>query len=185
MATKNKYIAVSYDMFVLDEGDKWELMETATAQKPFTFVSGMDMTLDDFENHIITLQKGDRFDITLTPEQAYGEYVEEAVVTLPRSVFEIDGILNKKYIYEGAVVPLNNADGERFNGTITEITDDGITVDLNHPLAGETLHFVGVVLESREATTAEIEEMAKTLAGGCGGSCSDCNSDCAGCKGDC
>ncbi len=181
----NKYIAVSYDLYVQDEEDKWELMESAPADRPFIFISGMGMTLDDFEAAIAPLQKGEKFDFILTPEQAYGEYVEEAVQTLPRKVFEIDGVLNKKYIYEGAVVPLQNADGERFNGTVTKVTDEGVTVDLNHPLAGETLHFVGEVLESREATTAELEAMAKSMAGegcgGCDGDCSTCDSECGGC----
>ncbi len=182
MATENKYIAVSYDLYVQDEEDKWELLESATAGKPFVFVSGMGMTLDDFEAAIATLQKGEMFDFILTPEQAYGEYVEEAVQTLPRKVFEIDGVLNKKYVYVGAVVPLQNADGERFNGTVTEVTDETVTVDLNHPLAGETLHFIGTVLENRAATTADMEAMAKSLAGGgCGG----CNGDCSGCESEC
>ncbi len=185
MATEHQYLSISYKMYVLDEYDKWDLWQTVTAQKPLNFVSGMDMVLDGFEKYVLQLKNGDGFDFALTPEQAYGEYVEEAHFTVPRSTFEIDGILNKKYVYEGAVVPLKNADGESFNGTITEINPIEITVDLNHPLAGETLRFVGEVLESHKATVAEMEKMAKMIANECGGFCGDCKSGCAGCKGDC
>ncbi|MCF0198613.1 MAG: FKBP-type peptidyl-prolyl cis-trans isomerase [Bacteroidaceae bacterium] len=187
MEISNKYITVAYELFADFDG-KHEMVEKATEAHPFQFISGMGLTLDDFEAHIVPLQKGEKFDFTLVPELAYGPRFEEAVQALPRNVFEIDGKLNTDYIYEGAVVPLNNAEGERFNGTIVEITDTTITVDLNHPLAGHTLQFVGVVTENREATNAEIEQMAKMLAGecGCGGGCGDCGGDCGGgCSGGC
>ena len=78
-----------------------------------------------------------------------------------------------------------NADGERFNGTITEIGEKEITVDLNHPLAGKPLNFVGTVTENREATNEEIQETVKAMSGGCGscGGCSggNCESGCSGC----
>ena len=77
------------------------------------------------------------------------------------------------------------ADGERFNGTITEISEKEITVDLNHPLAGKPLNFVGTVTENREATNEEIQEMVKAMSGGCGscGGCGggDCENGCSGC----
>lgn len=174
--TTNKYITVAYELYTTNSEGEREMMEKATAEHPFQFISGMGLTLDDFEAAVAGLQKGEKFDFTLTPEQAYGAYVEEAVQKLPRATFEIDGKLNADYIYEGAVVPLQNAEGERFNGTITEITATDITVDLNHPLAGQSLNFVGEVVENREATNEEIEEMAKMLSGesgcgSCGGGC--------------
>ena len=96
---------------------------------------------------------------TLSIDEAYGPYVEEAVQRVPRSVFEIEGRLDRRYIYEGAIVPLMNGDGERFNGTITEIGEKEITVDLNHPFAGKPLHFVGSVTENRLATTEEMQKI--------------------------
>ena len=96
-----------------------------------------------------------------------------------------------KHVFEGAIVPLTNSDGERFNGTIVKIDQTEITVDLNHPLAGKELNFVGQVTESREATNEEIQQMAQMLSGergcgGCGGGCgSGCGDNCgeAGCGG--
>ena len=189
--TSNKYIAVTYKLYVPMEDNDRELIEEATKEQPFQFISGMGLTLDAFEAQIAPLQVGDQFDFTLSQEEAYGPYVQEGLQRVPRKVFEIDGKLDSRHVFEGAVVPLTNSDGERFNGTIAKIGETEITVDLNHPLAGKPLNFVGQVVESREATNVEIEQVAQMLSGeggcgGCGGNCgSGCGDNCgeAGCGG--
>ena len=172
----NRYIAVAYRLYTKDKEGNRELVENATKEQPFQFVSGLGMTLDDFEKQIENLEKDGEFDFELTPEQAYGEYEEERVIKVPRQTFEIDGRLDKQYIYEGAVVPLQNADGQRFNGLIKKIEDKEVTLDLNHPLAGKTLIFMGEVVDTREATKEEITATLKMLTGegGCGCGCDEC-----------
>ena len=172
----NLYVAVAYRLYTKDKEGKRELVEEATKEQPFQFVSGLGMTLDDFETQIVGLEKDAEFDFELTPEQAYGQYEQERVIKVPRSTFEIDGRLDKQYIYEGAVVPLQNADGQRFNGLIAKIEDADVTVDLNHPLAGKVLVFVGEVADIREATNEEITATLKMITGegGCGCGCEDC-----------
>ena len=176
MTEMNKYIAVAYQLYTKDKEGKRELVENATKEQPFQFVSGLGMTLDDFEMQIVDLQKDGEFEFELSPEQAYGEYEEERVIKVPRQTFEIDGRLDKQYIYEGAVVPLQNADGQRFNGLIQKIGDAEVTLDLNHPLAGKALIFIGEVVDTREATKEEITATLKMLTGegGCGCGCEDC-----------
>lgn len=176
--TSNKYITVAYDLYSDFDG-KNELVEKATTEHPFQFISDMGTTLDAFEAQIKPLTKGDNFDFTLSVEEAYGPYEQERVLELDKSVFTINGKFDTEHIYPGAVVPLMNADGARFNGTIVEVTDDKVTVDLNHPLAGKELHFVGQVVEHREATKEEIQEMLNMLSGeGCGGGCGGCGGGC-------
>ena len=191
MATenKNKYISVSYKLYTSGSDEKPELIEETVEGEPFIFVSALGMTLDAFEAQIVPLQVGDKFDFTLNPNDAYGEYEASGKQSLPRKVFEINGKLDSRFIYEGAVVPLASPDGARFNGTIVEIGEENITVDLNHPLAGKSLNFVGEVLESREATNEEVRDALNQITGcggGCGGcnggDCNSCNSDCGGCK---
>lgn len=66
-------------------------------------------------------------------------------------------------------------------GSVVEIGDDKVTIDLNHPLAGKSLHFTGSVLENRPATDDELHQLEQMMnGGGCSGSCSDCGGGCGG-----
>ncbi|MGN1255972.1 MAG: peptidylprolyl isomerase [Bacteroidaceae bacterium] len=189
--TDNKYISVSYRLYAHMQGADPQMIEEATAENPFEFITGLGMTLDDFEKEILPLSEGAQFDFTLSVDQAYGEYDPQGRQEVPRSMFEIDGKLDSRYIYEGAVVPLQDGEGHRFNGLIALIQDDTVVVDLNHPLAGKALQFVGKVEQTRSATNQEIKDtlMALSGEGGCGG-CGGCGdgergSGCHGCSGGC
>ena len=184
MATdnQNKYISVMYKLYTSAQGEKPELVEETAEGDPFVFVSALGMTLDAFEAQIVPLNAGDDFDFTLAPNDAYGEYEASGKQSLPRKVFEINGKLDSRFIFEGAVVPLASPDGARFNGTIVDIGDETITVDLNHPLAGKSLNFVGKVVESREATNEEVRDALNQITG-CGGGCGGCGGgSCDGCE---
>lgn len=179
----SKYMRVAYTLYAIENGEKEEI-EVATKENPYMFVSGLGVNLDAFETNVVSLQAGDKFNFNLSTDEAYGEYHADFVQEVPRSIFELDGELNTKYIYEGAVVPLQNAEGQRFNGLIQHIGEKHIIVDLNHPLAGKQLNFVGEVVESRVATNEEIQGMLKFLTGeGCGGGCGNCGGGCGGCGG--
>ena len=146
------------------------------------------MTLDAFERNVINLEQGQDFSFKLEKEEAYGEYDPERVLDLDREMFCIDGRFDHEHIYVDAIIPLQNADGDQFYGHVVEVGDAKVKVDLNHPLAGETLIFEGKVLESREATNEEIQMLIKHMTGGCsgcGGNChGNCDGDCGG-QGDC
>jgi FKBP-type peptidyl-prolyl cis-trans isomerase SlyD len=182
-----KSIAVDYKLYVVENGEK-SLQEETSAGNPFRFLSGFGMTIPGFENAIAPLAVGDTFDFTLSKDDAYGDYVAERVLDLSKDIFCIDGKFDDEHIYVDAIIPLQNQDGNRFMGHVLEINNDKNTVkiDLNHPLAGKTLNFVGAVVESREATNGEIQAMINhmTGGGGCGGCGGGCNGGCGGCGGD-
>ena len=161
--TPNKYITVAYELYTDFDG-KRELVEKAPIEHPFQFISDMGTTLDAFEAQIKPLQKGEKFNFTLSVEEAYGEYEQERVLELNKDVFKVNGHFDKEHIYPGSVVPLMNADGARFNGTITDVKEDTVTVDLNHPLAGKALNFIGEVTENREAK--EVADAVAIVAAG-------------------
>lgn len=168
--TANKSVSAEYELFV--EGDAegtLELMEKATADAPMSFVYGIGMMLPKFEEHLFGLQKGDKFEFTINKEDAYGEYEDESVLDLDRAIFEIDGKLDTEMIYEGNIVPLMDNEGNRINAQIVTVNDTHVKVDLNHPLAGEDLHFKGSIVEVREATEKELAALMG--GGGCGGGC--------------
>jgi FKBP-type peptidyl-prolyl cis-trans isomerase SlyD len=181
--TANKAVSAEYELYVDGETEgELELMEKATSEQPLSFVYGVGMMLPKFEENLFGLQAGDKFDFVINTEDAYGEYDDESVLDLDRAIFEIDGKLDEEMIYEGNVVPLMDNEGNRINAQVVTITDTQIKVDLNHPLAGETLHFKGSVLEVREASAKELEAL---MGGGCGSGCGcgdgGCGSGSCGC----
>ena len=176
----NKLITVSYQLYDVTDGQN-ELLEQTTDGQPFSFISGLGIALDAFEQAIMPLEKGADFDFTLTPQQAYGDYVDERVLGLDKNIFTVDGHFDDKHVYPDAIIPLQNADGQRFNGQVVEVTADKVKIDLNHPLAGRTLNFRGQIIESREASNEELSAYVAQLqggCGGCGGGCDDCESGC-------
>ena len=177
---ENKYITVAYELYTDNEKGIHELVEKAPVEHPFQFITNMGVALDAFEAKVAALAEGENFDFTLTADEAYGPYEEAHVIDLDKEIFCIDGRFDKNTIYPGNVIPLVNADGNRFQGLILEVTDSKVKVDLNHPLAGKDLHFRGEVVTSRPATVAEIQAMAQMLSGegGCGGGCDDCGGGC-------
>jgi len=177
--TANKSVMAEYELYVDGELEgAQELMEKATVQEPLKFIYGVGMMLPKFEENLFGLQVGDTFDFTINNEDAYGEYDDDSVLDLERSIFEIDGKLDEEMIFEGNVVPLMDNEGNRVNAQVVTITDTHVTVDLNHPLAGENLHFKGSVLEVREATEKELASL--NSGGGCGCGCgeSGCGDGC-------
>ena len=181
--TANKSVSAEYELYVDGEVEgELELMEKATEQQPLNFVYGVGMMLPKFEENLFGMQVGDKFDFVINCEEAYGEYDDDSVLDLERSIFEIDGKLDEEMIFECNVVPLMDSEGNRVNAQIVSVSDSHVKVDLNHPLAGENLHFKGSVLEVREATE---KELAALMGGGCGSGCGcgdgGCESGSCGC----
>ena len=170
----DKVVSLIYDLNV-GEGDERELMERATTETPLTFMFGMGMMLEAFEANIKGLQKGDKFSFSLSPEEAYGVFEESHVVELPKNIFEVDGKFDNERIVVDATVPMMDANGNRLFGTVDEITDSCVVMNFNHPLAGETLHFAGEVIDVHEATA---EEIAALTHQNCDCGCASCESEC-------
>lgn len=161
---RNKYIAVAYRLYTIDNG-KSTLVEEAPEEHPFQFISGYGIALDAFEKAVVEMEKGQEFNITLNKDQAYGDYEEAHVIELEKDVFTVNGHFDHDNIYIGAMVPLQNEDGNRFYGRVLEIGDNKVKMDLNHPLAGKDLEFKGRIVEYREATNAEIQGLINRMSG--------------------
>ena len=175
---QNRFISVSYQLHSIDaEGNK-HLEEQTQQGNPFQFISGFGVTLDAFERSIVDLLPGSAFDFTLPPDQAFGDYDEEGVHKMKREVFCINDHFDHENIYPGSIITLMDEDDKRFMARVLKVEDDGVTIDTNHPLAGQTLQFTGLVLENREATNGEIQHMLNHLSHDCCG-CDDCD-DCDG-----
>ena len=171
---ENKYITVAYKLYAVVDGQK-ELLEEAPAAHPFQFISGIGYTLDRFEKEIMALSKGNRFNFTIPCAEAYGDRNEDNVRQVNKAMFcDSDGNFDSDNIYPGNIIMLNDAEGHHFYANVGEITEDKVTLDLNHPHAGKDLIFEGSVVEMRPATNQEIQNIVNRMSGGCGGGCGGC-----------
>ena len=171
----NRLISLAYQLYDVTDGEH-TLVEQTNDGRPFTYISGMGIALDAFEQQMEGLATGDNFDFTLSPEEAYGDYEDSHVIDLDKEMFVIDGKFDAEHVRKGAIIPLQNEDGNRFNGVVAEVTANKVKVDLNHPLAGRTLNFKGSILEAHEATNEELQAFVESLQGngeGCG--CGHCD----------
>ena len=153
--SKDKVVTLVYQLRVDDiNGD---VVETVQKDKPFIFLYGAGFMLPKFEENLNDLKTGDDFEFSLKCVDAYGLASEEAVMDLPKNLFEADGKVEEGLLAEGNVIPMQNNEGQKFNGVVVEVKDDSVTMDFNHPLAGDNLHFKGNIIEVREASKEEID----------------------------
>ena len=176
---KGQFVSFSYK--VTDpEGN---LLFEATSETPDTIVYGYTPgVLPGLEQALQGLKSGDKFEVTLPPEAAYGNYEDNLLIKLPYSVFSAEGTLPET-VKKGASLPMMTDSGQRVYGTVTDITPEEVTMDFNHPFAGKTVTFSGTVGEVREATADEMNPRCG-CSGGCSGG-SGCGSDCGGCDDGC
>lgn len=159
-----KYVELAYSIYQIDSEGEHEVFKFTTDQ-PDRFVFGHDQSMiKGFSDNILGLQQGDLFDFTLQPEDAFGQPDPELIHDIDKSVFHINGHFDETKVYEGAMVPMLTADGQRLTGFVTRVTEDKVTVDFNHQLAGCPVRYQGGVVLVREATNDDFVHDA----GGCG-----------------
>ncbi len=148
---KNQVVSITYELTV--DG---QVMETVTNENPLTFIFGSGNLLPRFESHLDGLVVDDNFEFKLISEEAYGPYIEEAVVEVPMKAFKVDGKVDDDLLLPGNTIPMMDTSGKRMNGIILEKSIESVKMDFNHPLAGNDLNFKGTVVDIREATPDEI-----------------------------
>lgn len=146
----NSVVAVTYDLYTKQNGEE-VFVEKATEEQPLVFLFGVGMMLPKFEENLAGLAEGDTYDFHLTAEHAYGERDEAAVAELSIEMFQ-----GMDLPEVGSVLPLQDNQGNQFRAKVVEVNEAAIKADLNHPMAGQDLHFSGKVLTVREATQDEL-----------------------------
>lgn len=176
--TENTLVSMAYQLTV--DG---AVVDQASAEQPLEFIFGMGMLLPDFEAAINGKVAGDKFAFTLTPVQGYGEINADAIVELPKEIFMVDGVVAEDVLQVGNVLPMGDNQGNRMNGTITEIGEKVVIMDFNHPMAGKTLNFEGEIVAVAEATEADVAKyFGAANGGGCGCNCSSEGCEDGGCE---
>lgn len=126
-------VAVEY-IGTLDNGEIFDSSESQGGSLEFTVGGGQ--VLQGFEEAVVGMEIGDKKTIRLEPSEGYGEYSKNLVETIPR-----DSIPNNERLTEETMLLVSLPDGAKMPASITAITGDTVTLDMNHPLAGEVLHF--------------------------------------------
>jgi len=149
------YVAIEYRL-TLDSGQE---VDSSAAGKPLGFITGAKQVIPGLEKALMGKAAGDNAQITLEPEEAYGPVQPELFQDIPTNQFPSDVEIEPGMSFE--------ARGPRgpFMITVSKInSNDTVTVDLNHPMAGKRLHFDVRVIEVREPSETELSQ----LSAGCG-----------------
>ena len=129
--------------------------------EPLAYLHGHHNIISGLESKMEGKSVGDKFTVTVAPEDAYGEELSEAVQEVPRANFQ--GVEN---IEAGMQFQSQSDDGHVMLVTVKDVNDDIVVVDGNHPLAGVTLTFDVEVVDVRKATADEIAHGHAHGAGG-------------------
>lgn len=162
-----------------------QIVDRTTKERPLDYIHGTGSLLPKLEAHIEGMEPGAQFDITLSPADGYGEIDPSRIIDLPKAAFEVNGEVREDLLVPGNTIPMMNSMGGVIPGVVLEVSEDSVKMDLNHQMAGKTLHFTGEVLTVREATEKELTEGLHgefVHSCGCGG-CHGGDEECGGCEG--
>jgi FKBP-type peptidyl-prolyl cis-trans isomerase SlyD len=156
--TKDKVVSIDYTL----TNDAGEVIDSSKGREPLTYLHGHGGLIPGMEKGLEGRSAGESFKLTLPPEEAYGKKDPNMVQPVPRTNFA--GVPN---IEKGMQFQARSPDGRGARVvTVVDVSADTVTVDANHPLAGETLHFDVSVKDVRDASP---EELAHGHAHGPGG----------------
>ncbi|HEX7339564.1 MAG TPA: peptidylprolyl isomerase [Rhodanobacteraceae bacterium] len=130
--------------------DAGEVIDSSREREPLAYLHGAGNIVPGLEKAMAGRGVGDSFKVDVAPEEGYGVRHEEMLQTVPKSAFQ--GVAD---IQPGMQFQASGPQGP-FLVTVTKVEGDNVTVDGNHPLAGQTLHFDIEVTEVREATEEEL-----------------------------
>ena len=131
--------------------EQGEQIDSSRGQLPFLYLHGHDNLIPGLEQALAGHQKGDTFEVVIPPEQAYGQVELELVQTVPRALLDLD------QLEVGMTLQADTPDGE-VAVRVVSWDDETITVDGNHHLAGQPLHFAIEVRNVRLATAEEVAQ---------------------------
>ena len=122
--------------------DSGEVFDTSEGAEPLTFTVGGGQVIPGFDAALMGMQVGETKKIVIPPDQAYGQRQEELVQTISRSQFQLGGVEPEV----GMTVEMHTPQGS-IPLVIAGLTETTVTLDANHLLAGEQLHFALTLME--------------------------------------
>ena len=142
----NTVVTIDYTL----RDDDQSVLDTSEGQEPLSYIHGIGNLIPGLEKALAGKAEGDRLQVTVPPDEAYGERDEALLQAIPRERFE-----RADEIQVGMQFHTQTEEGMQVV-TVVDVDGDNITIDGNHPLAGKTLHFDVAVVGVREASADEV-----------------------------
>ncbi len=132
-------------------------------ENPIEFKVGEGNFIPKIESTILEMEEGETKTINLEPEEAFGQYIDDLIVEIPKDLFHTKEGVN---VGVDSKVKINSPSGKTYYGVVTEVTEDGLKLNLNHPLAGKkiliTLTLESIIKEQPETEKKSMFQFKKT-----------------------
>lgn len=143
---KDKVVSIDYTL----TGNDGQVLDTSQGREPLNYLHGAGNIIPGLESALEGKNEGEQVNVSIPPDQAYGQRDERMVQAVPRAAFQ--GVADIK---AGMQFQANTQAGPRVI-TVVGVEGDQVTIDANHPLAGATLNFDVKIVTVRDATTEEL-----------------------------
>lgn len=155
--TKHAVVTIDYEL----KDDDGNIIDSSEGSDPLAYLHGAKNIIEGLEKALDGKKAGDAVSVAISPEEGYGVREDNRIQEVPKDMFE-----DQSQVKVGEQFMAQGPEGEQLTVTITEVTDDKVVVDGNHPLAGKNLNFEVEIKEVREATAEELEHGHVHGAGG-------------------
>jgi FKBP-type peptidyl-prolyl cis-trans isomerase SlyD len=145
---KGSVVSLDYELHLGDG----KVVDASTEEAPLAYIHGEGQLVPGLERALEGLSAGDARQVVISPQDGYGEHDPRGVQEVPRSAFPADFQLAP-----GMEIAAQGEGGETVPFVVREVKADSVVIDMNHPLAGRTLHFAVKVRGVRAATDEEKE----------------------------
>jgi FKBP-type peptidyl-prolyl cis-trans isomerase SlyD len=144
---EKKVVGIHYKL----TDDDGKVLDTSEGGQPLVFIHGIGMLIPGLEKALVGKSKGDSLKVAVKPEEGYGQRDDNLTQMVDKSQFD-----NAEEIQIGTQFQVDTPQGALIV-MVTEITDNQVKIDGNHPLAGVNLNFDVTIEEVRDATAEELE----------------------------
>lgn len=144
---QNTVVAFHYTL----TNESGDVLDSSEGRDPLTYLHGAGNIIPGLEKELEGRESGEQLQVTVEPAEGYGETQPSLVQEVPRDAFQgVDQV-------EPGMQFQAQTQGGPLMVTVTQVEGDTVTVDGNHPLAGQTLNFDVQIAEVREASQEEME----------------------------
>jgi len=143
---KNTVVSINYTL----KNDNGEVLDTSEGREPLVYLHGVGGLIPGLEKELDGSEKGSKLQAVVAPEDAYGKRSDELLKVVPKEGFQGEG-----EIQVGMQVQMDTENGPAM-AVVAKVEGDNVTLDMNHPLADQTLHFDVEVVDVRGANEEEV-----------------------------